>query len=108
MASADEIRDAQRATWSSLSAGWDKWDEIVMAQLAPVGAAIIEGLGITDGQHHLDIATGTGEPGLTIAQSAPSGRVVLTDLVAEMREIATRRGAERGITSIETWVCSAD
>lgn len=108
MASADEIRDTQRTTWASLSAGWDKWDAIVMDQLAPVGAAIINGLGIADGQQHLDIATGTGEPGLTIAGRMPAGRVVLTDLVPEMLDIAARRAAERGIANIETQVCSAD
>jgi ubiquinone/menaquinone biosynthesis C-methylase UbiE len=108
MASADEIRDTQRTTWAMLSTGWDKWDAIVMGQLAPVGAAIIDGLGIVDGQQHLDIATGTGEPGLTIAGRMPAGRVVLTDLVPEMLDIAARRAAERGIANIETQVCSAD
>src|SRR4051812_45401953 len=80
MPSADEIRAAQRATWARLSAGWDKWDSVIMDQLRPVGAAMIERLGITEGQQHLDIASGTGEPGLSIAQLAPKGRVVLTDL----------------------------
>ena len=94
MPSADEIRDAQRATWAGLSAGWEKWDSVIMDQLGPVGAAMIERLDIADDQQHLDIAAGTGEPGLSIARLAPKGRVVLTDLVAEMLDIATRR-AER-------------
>jgi ubiquinone/menaquinone biosynthesis C-methylase UbiE len=46
-----------------------------MDQLAPVGAAIIERLDIADDQRHLDIATGTGEPGLTTARLAARGRV---------------------------------
>ena len=46
MPSAEEIRDAQRATWAGLSAGWEKWDSIIMDQLGPVGTAIIERLGI--------------------------------------------------------------
>jgi ubiquinone/menaquinone biosynthesis C-methylase UbiE len=54
----------------------------------PVGAAIIERLDIADDHQHLDIAAGTGEPGLTVAKLAPRGRVVLTDLVAEMLDIA--------------------
>jgi hypothetical protein len=36
-----------------------------MDQLGPVGAAMIERLGIAGDQQHLDIAAGTGEPGLT-------------------------------------------
>ena len=71
MPSGDEIRDVQRATWAGLSAGWEKWDSVIMDQLAPVGAAIIERLDLADDQRHLDIASGTGEPGLTVAKLAP-------------------------------------
>jgi SAM-dependent methyltransferase len=108
MPSFDEIRDVQRARWAELSASWEKWDSVIMDQLGPVGAAIIERLGIAEDQQHLDIAAGTGEPGLSIARLAPRGRVVLTDLVPEMLEVATRRARVQGITNIETKVCSAD
>lgn len=108
MPSADEIRAGQRVTWAKLSAGWEKWDSVIMDQLGPVGAAMIERLGIAEDQQHLDIAAGTGEPGLSIARLAPKGRVVLTDLVPEMLEIAARRAEAQGITNIETQVCSAD
>lgn len=108
MPSPDEIRDAQRATWAGLSASWEKWDTAIMEQLAPVGTAIIERLEVADDQQHLDIAAGTGEPGLTIARRAPAGRVVLTDLAAEMLEVAARRASAQGVTNVETTVCSAD
>lgn len=108
MPSADEIRDVQREKWAGLSAGWEKWDSVIVDQLGPVGAAMIEGLDIADDQQHLDIAAGTGEPGLTIAKLAPRGRVVLTDLVPEMLEIAARRARAQGVANVETEVCSAD
>jgi SAM-dependent methyltransferase len=104
----DDVRHAQRVTWAGLSAGWDKWDAVIMDQLGPVGTAMIERLDIADDQQHLDIAAGTGEPGLTIAKLAPKGHVVLTDLAVEMLDIATRRAAAQGITNFETRVCSAD
>jgi len=108
MPSADEIREAQRATWAQLSGGWEKWDLVIMDQLAPVGTAIIESLDIAVDQQHLDIAAGTGEPGLSIARLAPQGRVVLTDLAAEMLDVAARRADAQAITNIETKACSAD
>jgi SAM-dependent methyltransferase len=108
MSSADEIRDAQRATWAGLSAGWEKWDSVITEQLGPVGEAMIERLDIAADQQHLDIASGTGEPGLSIARLAPEGRVVLTDLAAEMLDVAERRAAAAGVGSVETKVCSAD
>lgn len=108
MVSADEIRDAQRATWAGLSASWEKWDALIMDQLRPVGAAMIERLGIAEDQQHLDVAAGTGEPGLSIAKRAPNGRVVLTDLAPEMLDVALRRAAALGIANVETAACSAD
>jgi SAM-dependent methyltransferase len=108
MATADEIRDAQRVTWAGLSAGWEKWDSVIMDQLSPISAAMIEHLDIGDDQQHLDIAAGTGEPGLSIAKLSPKGHVVLTDLAPEMLDIAARRARAQGITNIETKVCSAD
>jgi SAM-dependent methyltransferase len=106
--SADEIRDVQRAAWARLSTSWEKWDSIIMDQLGPVGAAIIERLDVAEDQQHLDIAAGTGEPGLSIAKLSPKGRVVLTDLAPEMLAVAARRASAQGISNIETKVCSAD
>ena len=108
MPSADEIRDAQRATWAGLSAGWEKWDPVIMDQLGPVSAAMIERLDIAGDHQHLDVAAGTGEPGLSIAMLAPRGRVVLTDLSPQMLEVAARRARAQGVDNVETEVCSAD
>jgi hypothetical protein len=33
MSRGDEIRHAQRAAWAGLSAGWEKWDSVIMDQL---------------------------------------------------------------------------
>src|SRR4051794_22581208 len=108
MPSVDEIRDGQRAAWAGLSAGWEKWDAVIMGQLAPVSAAMVERLEIAEDDRVLDIASGTGEPGLTIARLAPAGHVVLTDLAAEMLAAAERRAAAQGVGNVETKVCSAD
>ena len=107
MSSGDEIRDGQRAAWAGLSAGWEKWDSVIMDQLGPVGAAMIERLDIAEDQQHLDIASGTGEPGLTVAKLAPRGHVVLTDLWPRCSK--SRRGEHRaGDHQLRDQVCSAD
>jgi SAM-dependent methyltransferase len=108
MPSDDDIRDVQRAAWARLSAAWEKWDSVIMDQLGPVGTAMIECLDIADDQRHLDIAAGTGEPGLSIAKLSPKGRVVLTDLAAEMLDVAVRRARAQGLSNINTKLCSAD
>jgi ubiquinone/menaquinone biosynthesis C-methylase UbiE len=108
MPSADEIRAAQKQTWDKFSAGWEKWDDVVMATNGPVGTALIESLGIADDQRHLDVAAGTGEPGLTIAGLAPNGRVTLTDLSGEMLAAAQRRAAAKGLANVEYRECGAE
>jgi ubiquinone/menaquinone biosynthesis C-methylase UbiE len=108
MSSRDDIQESQRAAWAALSAGWEKWDAIIMEQMGPVSTAMIERLGVAEDQRHLDIASGTGEPGLAIARLAPRGQVVLTDLAPEMLEIASRRAEAQRITNVATAVCGAD
>jgi ubiquinone/menaquinone biosynthesis C-methylase UbiE len=108
MPSADQIRAGQRTTWAELSAGWDKWDAVIMDQLSPVSAAIVSRLDIAEDQRHLDVAAGLGEPGLSIAKLAPKGRVVLTDLSSEMLDVAARRARAQGVANVETDMCSAD
>ena len=108
MLSAEEIRDAQRLAWAGLSAGWAKWDSMTMKQLGPVGTEMIQQLNIADNQKHLDVASGTGEPGLSIAKLFPNGQVILTDLVGEMLDIAKQRAKDQGISNVKTVVCSAD
>ena len=108
MTAANEIRDAQRAAWAGLAGGWERWDSVIVRQLGPVGTTMVDRLGVAPDHQHLDVAAGTGEPGLSVARRCPEGRVVLTDLSPEMLEIAERRARAAGLANIETVVCSAD
>ncbi|MGH3252373.1 MAG: class I SAM-dependent methyltransferase, partial [Trebonia sp.] len=74
----------------------------------PGRQAIIERLGIAGDQQHLDIAAGTSRAEADRRRLAPRGHVVLTDLAAEMLDIAARRANAQGITNFETRVCSAE
>jgi SAM-dependent methyltransferase len=102
--SADETRVAQRAAWATLSAAWETWDPVIQDQMRPVSTAMIDSLDVGGGQRHLDVAAGTGEPGLTIARLVPSARVVLTDLSPEMLSVASRRA----LPNVSALACSAD
>ena len=108
MADDARIEEAQRTAWSGLSEAWERWDAVITAQLAPVGEAMIDALDIPPAAHHLDIASGTGEPGLTIARLHPAAEVVLTDLSPEMLAVARRRAASQGIANVEARVAGAD
>jgi len=98
----EQIRDQQQATWNKFSAGWRKWDEFTMAFLKPMGDEIVAALRLKPNDTVLDIATGTGEPGLSIAAALPKGRVVGTDLAEGMLATAWDRALERGLSNYET------
>jgi SAM-dependent methyltransferase len=97
----EEIREQQRASWSRASSGWGKWDELIMRFLAPVGDELVNELQLKGTEVVLDVASGTGEPGLSIAARLPSGKVVLSDLSEDMLEIAMANARRKGIRNIE-------
>lgn len=101
----EEIREQQKATWNKFSPGWKKWDDLMMDFLKPMGDEIIRQLNLKDTDVVLDVAAGTGEPGLTIASKLKSGKVIITDLAEDMLAIARENAAKRGIKNIETRAC---
>lgn len=100
-----EIRDQQRDSWNKFSPGWKKWDALTMDFLKPMGDAIIASIKPHGKDKVLDIAAGTGEPGLTIAGMLDGGSVVITDLAEDMIAIARENAAKRGIRNVETMAC---
>ncbi|MES2410020.1 MAG: class I SAM-dependent methyltransferase [Bacteroidota bacterium] len=101
----EEIREQQKASWNKFSPGWKKWDDLMMDFLKPMGDEIIKLLRLKDTDTVLDIAAGTGEPGLTIAKIVTNGKVVITDLSDDMLEIARENAMLKGIRNIETLAC---
>lgn len=100
-----EIRDQQKASWNKFSSGWKKWDNLVMEFLKPMGDEIIRLLHPGGDDQVLDVASGTGEPGLTIATMLTGGKVIITDLSEDMLQVAREHAAHRNIDNIETQVC---
>jgi len=98
----EQIREQQKATWDKFSPGWKKWDELTMDFLQPMGDEIIRILQPKGDQLILDVASGTGEPGLTIAGKLNGGKVVIADLSEGMLEVARDNANRKGITNIET------
>lgn len=101
----EEIREQQKQSWNKFSGGWKKWDELTMDFLKPMGDEIIASIQPSGKDNVLDIAAGTGEPGLTIATMLDGGKVTITDLAEDMLAIAKENATLRGITNIETIAC---
>ncbi|MBK7376134.1 MAG: methyltransferase domain-containing protein [Chitinophagaceae bacterium] len=101
----EQIRDQQRLSWNKFSPGWKKWDDLFMDFLRPMGDEIIRQINPESDDTILDVACGTGEPGLTIASLLNNGKVVITDLSEDMVQITKENAASRGIKNIEPLVC---
>jgi ubiquinone/menaquinone biosynthesis C-methylase UbiE len=95
--------------WSESAPYWEKHREIMREMFAPVTQALIEDAEIAHRRAVLDIATGPGEPALTIADLIGSeGKVVGTDPVPEMVEAARREAYRRGLHDASFEVAFAD
>jgi ubiquinone/menaquinone biosynthesis C-methylase UbiE len=101
----EQIREQQKESWNKFSPGWKKWDDLTMDFLKPMGDEIIRMLKPNDDEIILDVAAGTGEPGLTIAEMLKNGKVISTDLAEGMLEVARENAVKRGIKNFETRVC---
>lgn len=101
----EEIRDQQKQSWNKFSPGWKKWDDLTMDFLRPAGLEIIAAIKPSGKDVVLDIAAGTGEPGLTIATMLDGGKVVITDLAEDMIALAKANAEKRNIRNVETMAC---
>ncbi len=103
-AEATKILEQQRDTWNAFSGGWKKWDNWVMKYIEPLGTEIINHLNLKATDRVLDVATGTGEPGLSIAKIVSNGKVVGTDISEKMIEIAEENAEKRNVRNYKAIV----
>src|SRR5437016_11945007 len=76
----------------------DKWKVKSAAMGQPATDALVEYARPRPGMQVLDLASGTGEPAITLAlRVGERGRVAALDLSPEVLEIAKRRADERGL-----------
>ena len=95
--------------WSASAPFWEKHREIIRQMFAPVTQALVEDGLIGSGNTVLDIATGPGEPALTIAALVGSeGEVFGIDPAPEMVDAARRATDHLGFRNAQFEVASAD
>src|SRR6266852_3686130 len=95
--------------WSSSAPFWEKHREIIQQMFAPVTQALVEDGQIGSRQTVLDIATGPGEPALSVAALAgPEGKVFGIDPVPEMVAAARRAADHLGFRNAQFDVAFAD
>lgn len=104
-----DIQNQQEATWNKFSGGWKKWDNENNTFTGIVSKTLVNAITFKPTDHVLDIASGTGEPGIFIAANrVPRGRVELTDIAEQMLNVAKGFADEKGVNNIGIYKCSVD
>ena len=86
--------------WGEAARYWEKHRAVIERMFAPVAAALVQEASVAPGQAVLDVATGPGEPALSVARIVGAlGTVVGVDVVPAMIE-AARREAEGTAASV--------
>lgn len=104
----EEIKNQQQTAWNKFSDRWKKWDRLNNLFTGKVTQSILEFLPAKENAKILDIASGTGEPGLRLASKFSNGKVFLTDISGDMLSVAKELADKRGITNIETVTTPSD
>ena len=105
----DSFKERQRQSWNDRGIGWDKRAEEMAEMARRLNEPLLELIGIAAGQRVLDLASGAGEPALTIAEMiGDTGHVTATDLAEGMLAGARRRAADRGLGNIGFEIADAE
>jgi len=96
-----EHKPAWGASYRLIAA--EKWKAKSAAMGRDVTDALVAYARPRLGMKVLDVATGTGEPAISLAaRVGPSGHVTALDLSAELLEVADERARQRGLTNFTT------
>ena len=96
-----QYKEAERQSWNSVAAGWQKWWQTVEKGAQKVSDRLIELAEIKPGQKVLDLATGIGEPAITAARIVGKmGQVTATDISANMLSLAKQRAMSLGMQDV--------
>lgn len=90
--------------WNSIAEKFDTW----VPHLAPVGDALLSRLGAAAGESVLDVASGTGEPALTLARQLSGVTIFGTDAADGMVAAAQHKAEREGLSNITFYSMPAE
>ena len=95
--------------WAEAAPFWEHHRDLIGHMFAPVTHALVEATRISPGQTILDLATGPGDPALSLAPLVgPTGTVIGLDPVPAMIAAARREATRLALPSIRFEVAAAD
>jgi ubiquinone/menaquinone biosynthesis C-methylase UbiE len=105
----EDQKELIRQEWTGAAPLWKKWYAKLAFQSRAATELVVQCAHITPGMHVLDLASGSGEPALSLARSVgPRGRVLATDLVPEMLQAAQENAKSQGLSWMECQTADAE
>lgn len=96
------MEHSKPGTWDIAAESFFKCAEMDEPFEEPINQRLIELARIDTAHTVVDVATGIGDPALSVARRVgPAGRVIATDQSKAMLAIAAKRAHERGLTNIQ-------
>jgi ubiquinone/menaquinone biosynthesis C-methylase UbiE len=105
-----EFKQRVQKEWAGddTAAAWKKYYPQMKEQFAQVTQALVDAALPRPGLSVLDLASGTGEPALSLARRVgPTGKVTATDLSKGMLAALSGNANAEGVENIETKACDA-
>lgn len=100
-----ETRNHVHAMWASVAAAWENYADDVDDRGRAMTATMLTGARIAEGDHVLELASGPGGAGIAAAvKVGRTGRVVVSDVVPAMVQIAQQRAERLGLGNVEATV----
>jgi ubiquinone/menaquinone biosynthesis C-methylase UbiE len=107
--SAEQMKETIRLEWQEAAPLWKKWHTKLSMQSRAATELVLEGAALEPGLKVLDLASGSGQPALSIASAVkPHGHVFATDMVAEMLLAAKENAEASGLSNIEFRAADAE
>jgi ubiquinone/menaquinone biosynthesis C-methylase UbiE len=106
----EEFKERVKQDWANdtIAAAWRKWHPQFSEQTRSLTEAILEIAAVQPGIRILDLASGTGEPALALAQAVePDGHVTATDLSPGMLAAAEENALSAGLSNLSFQVADA-
>lgn len=96
--SSNTLSENNQPDWGCIAEKFDLW----LPQIAPVGEALLAALNAQAGDIILDVASGTGEPALTLARHMGNTlKITGTDAAEPMVKVAQKKAAQENLPYIQ-------
>jgi SAM-dependent methyltransferase len=105
---ARDAADPDDWNWAERAAAWRRWHPTLTEWWRGVTDLLVAWAEPTPGMRVLDLASGTGEPALTLAPLVAPGTVMATDIIPEMVAIAAENAVAEGIANMRVQEANAD